>query len=46
MVLHFKNKEAYHKWLAYGNMHGDFARVAGNQRIDIGGKPHKVKHRR
>lgn len=43
-TLHFKNKEAYRKYLAYGHIHGDFERTAGNQKIVISGHKHKVKH--
>lgn len=43
-TLHFKNKENYRKYLAYGHIHGDFARVPGYQNIMIGGKKHKVIH--
>lgn len=42
----FKTKEAYRKWLAYGHIHGDFARVPGNQSVMIRGKIHKVVHKK
>jgi len=45
-TLHFKNKVGYGKWLAYGHIHGDFAKVPGEQKIMIAGKPHLVKHER
>jgi hypothetical protein len=44
MAMHFKNKEAYQKWLAHGHIHGEFNATPGNQEIFIGGKHHKVKH--
>jgi len=40
-TIHFKNKEAYRKWLSYGHMHKKFH---GRKRITIGGKAHRVKH--
>jgi hypothetical protein len=43
-TLHFKNKEAYKKWLAAGHIHGWFVKAKGNQTIFIYGKHHKVKH--
>lgn len=59
-TLHFKSKEGYRKWSAYGHMHTKtgklvlakkgrvdlFKATPGIQKIIIGGKPHKVKHRR
>jgi hypothetical protein len=45
-TLHFKSKAGYGKWLAFGHMHGAFARVPGDARTFIAGKPHKVKHKR
>lgn len=56
--LHFKNKEAYRKWLAYGHMRTKTGKVAktksksvfattkGNSKVYIRGKPHKVVHKR
>lgn len=57
--LHFKNKQAYRKWLAYGHMKTPtglkakvkgrksiFQASPGNSKIIIGGKLHKVKHKR
>jgi len=41
MALHFKNKEAYRKWLAYGFIHKKFH---GKQGIYIQGKIHRVVH--
>lgn len=38
-VRRFKSKEAYRKWLAYGNIHGD-------QTMYIRGKKHKVVHKK
>jgi hypothetical protein len=43
-TLHFKNKEAYNKWLAHGHIHKEFAKVKGYKKIIIAGKPHKVEH--
>lgn len=45
-TLHFKSKQGYKKWLAYGHIHGDFKRVVGSQKIVIAGHAHKVKHTR
>lgn len=42
--MNFKDKGHYQKWLAYGHMHGDFARSPGNIPVKIKGKPKKVKH--
>ncbi len=42
--LHFKTKAGYKKWLAYGHIHGDFAKVKGNKEIYIAGKKHTVDH--
>jgi hypothetical protein len=44
-VKHFKSKAGYHKWLAYGHMHGDF-KVPGVQKVYIRGRLHKVLHGR
>jgi len=57
-VMHFKSKEAYRKWLAYGHMRTKtgklakhpsrsvFATTPGHQKVYIRGKPHRVKHGR
>ena len=45
-IKHFKNKEAYNKWVAYGNIHGEFKETPGNQKVYIAGKKHGVKHKR
>lgn len=45
-VRRFKSKEAYRKWLAYGNIHGDFAATPGHQTVYIRGKTHKVVHKK
>ncbi len=45
-TLHFKNKAGYNRYLAYGHIHKVFENTPGNQRIKIGGKTHKVKHKR
>jgi hypothetical protein len=42
--MKFKSKAKYRKWLAYGHMHGQFARKKGSQPVSIRGKKHKVKH--
>lgn len=42
----FKSKSAYGKWLAYGHMHGDFAKSPGNTPVKIKGKTKKVSHKR
>lgn len=41
--LHFKNRAAYMRYLAYGHIHGAF-RVPGVKRVYINGKLHRVKH--
>lgn len=40
-TLHFKSKEAYQKWLAYGHIHHAFH---GKKEIVIHGHHHKVYH--
>lgn len=40
----FKSIAAYKRWAAFGNIHGDFKRVPGNQKVTIRGKPYHVKH--
>lgn len=40
-VLHFKNKEAYRKNMAYRHIH-DIPDTASE--VYVGGKEHKVKH--
>lgn len=40
----FSSKAGYKKWLAYGHMHGDFAKSPGNTPVKIKGKAHKVAH--
>jgi len=42
--MNFKSKVGYKRWLAYGHMHGDFAKVPGNQPVSIKGKSHDVEH--
>lgn len=37
----FKSSGAYHKWLAFGHMHGKFS---GNEPVKISNQPHKVEH--
>ena len=44
MARNFRSRAAYQRWLAYGHIHGDFARVPGYQRVSIRGKPHHVVH--
>lgn len=43
-TLHFKSKEAYRKYLAFGNIHKVFKHKAPYSKIVIRGKAHKVKH--
>lgn len=38
----FKNASAYHKWLAYGHMHG--VMHGGHEPVSIGGSAHHVNH--
>jgi len=45
-VMHFRSKEAYRKWLAYGHIHGEFKKAPGHVKVYIRGKPHAVKHER
>ncbi len=40
----FRSKEAYHKWLAYGHIHGKFKESPGNTPVRIRGKRHRVRH--
>jgi len=42
--MNFRSKEAYRKWLAYGHIHGVFAKTPGHVKVYIRGRPHKVKH--
>lgn len=44
-MANFKSKEAYKKWLAYGHIHGQFAKTPGNQPVSIKGKEHSVIHK-
>ena len=39
----FRSKAGYHRWLAWGHMHGAF-KVPGDQKIKIRGRLIKVKH--
>lgn len=41
--MHFKNKEGYNKWLAYGHIHHEFTEIS-QPKVFIHGKLHKVKH--
>jgi len=45
-TLHFKSKEAYRKWTAYGQMHGEFRKAAGHSTIFVRGKKINPKHAR
>jgi len=45
-VMHFKSKESYRKWLAFGHIRSIFKKTPGHVKVFIRGKPHKVKHRR
>lgn len=42
---HFKNKGAYQKWVAFGHIHKVFENTPGNQKVVIGGRTHRVKHK-
>ena len=42
--MNFKSASAMKKWMAYGHMHGVFAKSPGNTPVKIKGKSHKVKH--
>ena len=42
--MNFKSAADYKKWLAYGHMHGTFAKSPGNTPVSIGGKSHVVHH--
>jgi hypothetical protein len=44
--MNFKTKKDYDKWLSHGHIHKEFERTPGYQRITIGGKPHRVCHKR
>lgn len=44
-IKHFKNVSSYHRWLAYGHIHGDF-QVPGVQKVFIRRREHKVVHKR
>lgn len=41
----FRSSAAYKKWLAFGHMHGAFAKSPGNTPVKIQGKSHKVSHK-
>lgn len=45
-TLNFGSKTKYLKYLAYGQIHGEFAKSPGNTPIKIKGKPHTVEHTR
>ena len=40
----FKSVESYKKWLGYGHATKKFENTPGNQKVEIAGKPKKVKH--
>lgn len=40
---HFTDSGAYHRWLAYGHIHGVMS-GKGRKKIFIHGKEHKVMH--
>lgn len=44
-IKHFKSVTGYHKWLAFGHMHGAF-KVPGNQKVFVRGKLLKVSHKK
>ncbi len=41
----FSSAAGYKKWLAFGHMHGAFAKSPGNTPVKIRGKSHKVMHK-
>jgi len=45
MALHFKSKEAYRKYKAYGYIHGIFSETKhpNDEYVYIAGKRHKIK---
>lgn len=43
-AINFKSMEAERKYMAHGNIHGEFARSPGNTPVTVGGKAHKVDH--
>jgi hypothetical protein len=48
-TLHFKSKEGYRRWLAYGHIHGAFKKhrkASKYPRVKIRGKTHRVRHRK
>lgn len=42
--MNFKSPGAYHKWLGYVHATGLAESTPGNQKVSIGGEPHKVQH--
>ena len=42
--MNFKSPGAYHKWLGYVHATGLAESTPGNQKVSIGGQPHKVEH--
>lgn len=42
--MNFKSPGAYHKWLGYVHATGLAESTPGNQKVSIGGQPHKVQH--
>jgi len=45
-AIHFKNREAYLRWLRYGHATGIFERTPGHMKVYIAGRPHHPKHSR
>jgi len=45
-IKHFKTRKDYQKWLAFGHIKGVFEATPGTQKVYIGGKLHKVKHKK
>lgn len=43
-AMNFASKADYQKWLAFGHMHGAFAKSPGNTPVKIAGKAKKVDH--
>jgi hypothetical protein len=43
-TLHFRNDAAYRKWLAYDKIHVNPKKSKSPKKIEIAGRPHKVRH--
>ncbi len=44
--MNFRNKRTYRNWLKYGHATGVFEKTPGHVDVYIGGKKHKVKHKK